>query len=58
MTIPALLSLSLLAVGTSAFGQDQLLNVSYDPTRALYQDVNAAFANRWKAHSGRDLIIN
>lgn len=25
-----------------------LLNVSYDPTRELYQDVNAAFAKRWK----------
>ncbi len=26
-----------------------LLNVSYDPTRELYQDFNAAFARQWKA---------
>ena len=34
-----------------------LLNVSYDPTRELYQDVNAAFAKQWKAKSGDDLKI-
>jgi sulfate transport system substrate-binding protein len=34
-----------------------LLNVSYDPTRELYQDVNAAFAKQWKARSGEDVKI-
>jgi sulfate transport system substrate-binding protein len=34
-----------------------LLNVSYDPTRELYQDVNAAFAKQWKAKNGDDLKI-
>jgi sulfate/thiosulfate transport system substrate-binding protein len=29
-----------------------LLNVSYDPTRELYQDVNQAFAKEWKATTG------
>jgi sulfate transport system substrate-binding protein len=28
-----------------------LLNVSYDPTRELYQDFNAAFAKHWRAAS-------
>ena len=31
-----------------------LLNVSYDPTRELYQDYNAAFAKYWKAKSRPD----
>ena len=31
-----------------------ILNVSYDPTRELYQDVNAAFADDWKAKTGDD----
>ena len=35
----------------------QLLNVSYDPTRELYQDVNAAFAKQWKAKTGQDLTV-
>ena len=35
-----------------------LLNVSYDPTRELYQDVNAAFAAAWKAKSGQTVTIN
>ena len=35
-----------------------LLNVSYDPTRELYQDVNAAFAKQWKAKTGEDVKIN
>jgi sulfate/thiosulfate transport system substrate-binding protein len=35
----------------------QLLNVSYDPTRELYTDINARFAQRWKAQSGQDVAI-
>jgi sulfate transport system substrate-binding protein len=45
-----------LAAGiTGALAQTQLLNVSYDPTRELYADVNAAFAKFWKAKSGQDI---
>lgn len=41
-----------------AFAADvNLLNVSYDPTRELYQDVNAAFAKSWKATSGDNVKI-
>ena len=35
-----------------------LLNVSYDPTRELYKDINAAFAAQWKAKTGQDVTIN
>jgi sulfate/thiosulfate transport system substrate-binding protein len=35
-----------------------LLNVSYDPTREFYQDINAAFAKAWGAKVGRPLAIN
>ncbi len=34
-----------------------LLNVSYDPTRELYQDINKAFAAQWKAKSGDELKL-
>ena len=34
-----------------------LLNVSYDPTRELYVDYNAAFAKYWKAKAGQDVTI-
>jgi sulfate transport system substrate-binding protein len=34
-----------------------LLNVSYDPTRELYVDYNAAFAKYWKAKVGQDVTI-
>jgi sulfate/thiosulfate-binding protein len=34
-----------------------LLNVSYDPTRELYQDVNVAFAKDWKAKTGDNVKI-
>jgi sulfate/thiosulfate transport system substrate-binding protein len=46
------LAVLLLAFSASAFAQKQLLNVSYDPTRELYQDIGAAFAAAWKAKSG------
>lgn len=35
--------------GTQARADNSLLNVSYDPTRELYRDVNAAFAKEWEA---------
>ncbi|MGV7208962.1 sulfate ABC transporter substrate-binding protein [Oxalobacteraceae bacterium A2-2] len=41
-----------------AFAADvTLLNVSYDPTRELYQDVNAAFAKSWQAKTGDTVKI-
>ena len=39
------------AAGTAPARDLTLLNVSYDPTRELYQEVNAAFAAAWKAKS-------
>ncbi|HMI97882.1 MAG TPA: sulfate ABC transporter substrate-binding protein [Micropepsaceae bacterium] len=35
----------------------QLLNVSYDPTRELYKQINAAFAAEWKNKTGDDVVI-
>jgi sulfate transport system substrate-binding protein len=35
-----------------------LLNASYDPTRELYKDINAAFARDWKAKTGGSVSIN
>src|SRR6187200_2352721 len=35
-----------------------LLNVSYDPTRELYQDLNTAFAAQWKTKTGQDVTIH
>lgn len=34
-----------------------LLNVSYDPTRELYTEFNAAFAKHWKAQTGQEVSI-
>jgi sulfate/thiosulfate transport system substrate-binding protein len=34
-----------------------LLNVSYDPTRELYTDLNAAFSKQWEAQNGTPLVI-
>ncbi|NTW10072.1 MAG: sulfate ABC transporter substrate-binding protein [Chlorobiaceae bacterium] len=35
-----------------------LLNVSYDPTRELYQSENAAFAQYWQKQTGQSVVIN
>jgi len=42
----------------AASAEFKLLNVSYDPTRELYQDINAAFAAQWKAKTGDSVTIN
>ena len=44
--------------GAARAAQITLLNVSYDPTRELYEAVNAQFAKDWKAKTGDDVTIN
>ncbi len=41
----------------AAQAQTTLLNVSYDPTRELYQDYNAEFIKHWKARTGEDVVV-
>jgi sulfate/thiosulfate transport system substrate-binding protein len=62
MTLKGILKILLLplAVAVSvapAAAQVTLLNVSYDPTRELYQELNDAFARQWKAKSGTSIEI-
>jgi len=42
---------------SSSFAETTILNVSYDPTRELYQDYNKQFIANWKKISGEDLAI-
>jgi sulfate transport system substrate-binding protein len=54
----SLLSFALAATAGVALAKNlTLLNVSYDPTRELYQDYNKAFATYWKAKSGDDVTV-
>ena len=45
------------AAGSRAAQGVTLLNVSYDPTRELYQDLNAAFAKHWQAKTGQAVTV-
>ena len=56
-TIAAAAALSLTLSASPAFADTTLLNVSYDPTRELYKEVNAAFAKEWKEKTGETVII-
>jgi sulfate transport system substrate-binding protein len=47
-----------LAASPSRAADVSLLNVSYDPTRELYRDVNEAFAAQWKQQHGEDVSIH
>jgi sulfate transport system substrate-binding protein len=53
-----LLAVALGAVTLAAGADVKLLNVSYDPTRELYQEVNAAFAKQWKAKNSQNVTVN
>jgi sulfate/thiosulfate transport system substrate-binding protein len=46
------------ALSFSSLAQSTLLNVSYDPTRELYDEFNAVFAEKWLADTGETLTIN
>src|SRR4051794_16052595 len=48
---------AVLFAASAAWSQPQLLNVSYDPTRELYRDINAAFAEAWKARTGETVTV-
>jgi sulfate/thiosulfate-binding protein len=48
-------------LGRPAFAQDKslkLLNVSYDPTRELYKQINAAYIDYWKGKTGQVIKID
>ena len=53
----ALSALALL-LAANAQADVTLLNVSYDPTRELYQEYNEAFAKHWAAHGGEAVTVN
>ncbi len=53
---PLLALLSTLALPSQA-AEQSLLNVSYDPTRELYQDFNQAFTAHWKKTAGDSLKV-
>jgi sulfate transport system substrate-binding protein len=48
---------TLLAPAPVFAAPSELLNVSYDPTRELYQDINIAFAKSWAASSKQQVTI-
>jgi sulfate/thiosulfate-binding protein len=52
-----ILSATVLLVSSVHAAEISLLNVSYDPTRELYQDINTVFAKQWKAKTGDDVKI-
>src|SRR6478609_5258072 len=49
---------ALLTGGAARAQQVKLLNVSYDPTRELYQDVNKSFGAKWKQKTGQALDVS
>ena len=55
--ILSLLALCLVACSGSSDGTRVLRNVSYDPTREFYQDVNTKFAEEWKQKTGEAITI-
>jgi sulfate/thiosulfate-binding protein len=58
MGLAATFALALAACSAFAQGKSlTFLNVSYDPTRELYQDVNTSFAKAWESQTGQKLTI-
>ncbi len=51
------ITISAIFLTSIAHAQISILNVSYDPTRELYQEFNAAFAKNWQAKNGEKVDI-
>ena len=58
----ALIAAAIVAIGAvsamAEAGAQSILNVSYDPTRELYEAINQAFVAQWKAKTGQTLRVN
>ena len=52
-----LVSLLTLAVGYANAADTRLLNVSYDPTREYFQDVDASFKAQWAKQTGQNVTV-
>lgn len=57
MLVRRVLALLLLAAPLAGQSRITLLNVSYDPTRELYRDLNTEFAAHWKRTTGQVVVI-
>ena len=61
LQLAASMALAAVSIGSAVHAQAPapvtLLNVSYDPTRELYGEYNAAFTKFWKAKTGQDVTI-
>jgi len=58
LPIGTMIALLLSGCAQGPDGDVRLLNVSYDPTRELYEDINEAFARDWKAKTGQTVRIS
>src|SRR5712675_498815 len=58
ISVAAIASLMTSMVAMAAQANQTILNVSYDPTRELYEDYDVQFAIHWKAKSGQDVTTN
>lgn len=58
LRMTALSLFSVLAFGQAYAAEVHLLNVSYDPTRELFQEYNSTFAKEWKAKTGDDVVVS
>ena len=57
MLAVAALAIGFTPIAANAAAPVELLNVSYDPTRELYRDIDTAFAAQWKAKTGQLVTI-
>jgi sulfate/thiosulfate transport system substrate-binding protein len=55
--VALLAALLVTALGRTRAAEVRLLNVSYDPTRELYQAIDVAFAASWKARTGESVVV-
>jgi sulfate/thiosulfate-binding protein len=58
MRLILLLTIFALSTVSTARADKEILNVSYDPTRELYAEIDRAFAAEWRAKTGGTIVIH
>src|SRR3954469_21791642 len=55
--IRAIAAVAIVTAGATPLAAQRLLNASYDPTRELYADFNAAFVKYWQGKAKQTVTI-
>ena len=57
ISVKKIVNYAVFSMQMTSFSNVEITNVSYDPTRELYEQYNKVFAEHWKEKTGQDVEV-